>query len=117
MEKPTDPVVREDQIRQVASKGPRVTLGRVQSRVRRVMHLQPTGTTLTICVIELLNGTYITGESACVSPANFNKELGERIAYENAVQKIWALEGYLLRERLHDGMGAEGFQQAYYPHV
>lgn len=56
---------------------------------------------LTFCVLVLKNGFTVTGESACASPENFNKDLGERIARTNAVQKIWALEGYALRERLH----------------
>lgn len=56
---------------------------------------------LTFCVLVLRNGFTVTGESACASPENFNAELGRKIARQNAVQKIWPLEGYLLRERLH----------------
>ncbi len=58
------------------------------------------GTTLTVCCLTLANGFTVTGESACASPENFNAELGQRIARDNARQKIWALEGYALRERL-----------------
>lgn len=56
---------------------------------------------LTICVLVLRNGFTVTGESACASPENFNAEIGRQIARQNAVQKIWMLEGYLLKERLH----------------
>ena len=52
-----------------------------------------------ICEITLLNGFTVRGESACVSPANFNQELGEKISYEDARSKIWQIEGYLLQER------------------
>lgn len=55
---------------------------------------------LTFCVLVLRNGFTVTGESACASPENFNEEIGRRIARENAVEKIWLLEGYLLREQL-----------------
>jgi hypothetical protein len=58
------------------------------------------GTTLTVCCMKLANGFTVTGESACASPENFNEELGRKIARENAKEKIWALEGYALRERL-----------------
>lgn len=58
---------------------------------------------LTVCVLTLRNGFTVTGESACASPENFDKEIGERIAYEQALDKIWALEGYLLKQLLHDG--------------
>jgi hypothetical protein len=56
---------------------------------------------LTFCVLVLDNGINMTGESACVSPENFNAELGKKLARENALNKMWALEGYLLAERLH----------------
>lgn len=56
---------------------------------------------LTFCVIVLKNGFTVTGESACASPENFNAEIGQKIAYENARNKIWQLEGYLLKEKLN----------------
>lgn len=55
---------------------------------------------LTLCVLVLKNGFTVTGESACASPDNFNAEIGERIARENAVSKIWPLMGYALKENL-----------------
>lgn len=58
---------------------------------------------LTFCVLVLRNGFTVTGESACASPENFDAEIGRKIARQNAVAKIWPLEGYLLKQRLHDG--------------
>lgn len=55
---------------------------------------------LTFCVLVLKNGFTVTGESACASPENFDAEIGRKIARENAKQKIWALEGYLLKSNL-----------------
>ena len=52
---------------------------------------------LTFCVLVLKNGFTVTGESACASPENFDAELGQKIARQNAVQKIWPLMGYALR--------------------
>lgn len=57
--------------------------------------------TLTFCIITLENGFTVTGESACASPENFNEEIGKKIAYQNAREKIWLLEGYLLKEKIH----------------
>ena len=57
---------------------------------------------LTVCVLTLRNGFTVTGESACASPENYNKEIGEQIARTNAVEKIWVLEGYLLKQRLFE---------------
>ena len=58
------------------------------------------GTTLTVCALTLRNGFIVTGESAAASPENFDQEIGRKIARDNARNKIWALEGYLLREHL-----------------
>jgi hypothetical protein len=55
---------------------------------------------LTFCVLVLRNGFTVTGESACASPENFDAEIGRKIARENAVQKIWPLMGYALKDRL-----------------
>ena len=63
-------------------------------------HVFP-GTTLTVCALTLRNGYLVTGESAAASPANFDQAIGRKIARENARNKIWGLEGYLLREHLH----------------
>lgn len=55
---------------------------------------------LTFCVLVLKNGFTVTGESACASPENFDPEVGQKIARNNAVQKIWPLMGYELKTRL-----------------
>ncbi|HDU2653320.1 TPA: hypothetical protein U2R98_003677 [Yersinia enterocolitica] len=56
---------------------------------------------LTFCVLVLKNGFTVSGESACASPENFDAEIGRKIARQNAVNKIWILEGYLLKDRIH----------------
>ena len=56
---------------------------------------------LTFCVLVLRNGFTVTGESAPASPENFDPELGRKIARANAVNKIWPLMGYELKERLY----------------
>jgi len=57
---------------------------------------------LTFCVLVLRNGFTVTGESACASPENFDAEVGCKIARANAVNKVWPLMGYQLRQRLHE---------------
>jgi hypothetical protein len=63
---------------------------------------EPALSLLTFCVLVLRNGFTVTGESACASPENFDAEIGRKIAKSNAREKIWALEGYLLKTRLSD---------------
>lgn len=62
-------------------------------------HVFP-GTTVTVCCLKLKNGFTTVGESAAASPENFDQEIGRKIARQNAREKVWALEGYLLRQRL-----------------
>ncbi|EET7598062.1 TPA: hypothetical protein H6W04_003953 [Escherichia coli] len=57
---------------------------------------------LTFCVLVLRNGFTVTGVSACASPENFDAEIGRKIARQNAVNKIWMLEGYLLKQKLSE---------------
>lgn len=64
---------------------------------------------LTFCVLVLRNGFTVTGESACASPANFDADIGRKIARQNAVQKIWPLMGYELRtELMHSLLDFDG---------
>jgi hypothetical protein len=55
---------------------------------------------LTFCVLVLNNGFTVTGKAACASPENFDAELGQKIAHANAVNKVWPLLGYALKDRL-----------------
>lgn len=88
---------------EIAAKGltaPRITPAIVDGTiVREDYHVFPE-TTLTVCCLHLRNGFTVTGESACASPANFDEELGRKLARDSARNKIWALEGYALRERI-----------------
>lgn len=78
---------------------PKVTPTDIQGKIAKVDYLYHG--VLTLCVLTLKNGFTVTGESACASPALYNKALGEQYAYENAFKKVWPLEGYLLKERLY----------------
>lgn len=55
---------------------------------------------LSICILVMKNGFTLIGKSAPASAANFNAELGRKLAYEDAIRQLWPLEGYALRERL-----------------
>lgn len=96
----------QDIEKEIIAKGltaPRVTPERLEEVIKdEAYHVFP-GTLLTVCCLTLANGFTVIGESACASPANFNEELGRKIAREHAKQKIWPLEGYLLRQKLSTG--------------
>ena len=56
----------------------------------------------TLSTFLLPSGFTITGRSACVDPANFNTDLGAKLAYEDAKRQLWAFEGYRLQCQLAD---------------
>ena len=117
-----EPETVEQQIEQeIQSKNlnaPRLTPDHIDSKIKAVEYILPRDVckrdngvevfdaplplqTLTFCILTLENGFTVTGESACASPENFDAEIGKKIAYDNAREKIWSLEGYLLKEKLN----------------
>lgn len=93
----------EKEIQAKGLNAPRLTPDLIESKiVKEEYHLVTD--VLTVCVLTLENGFTVTGESACASHANYNKEIGDRIARGNAKEKIWVLEGYLLKQKLFEGL-------------
>ena len=90
----------EKEINEKGLNAPRVTPERVEEVIASEQYHVFAGTTFTACLLTLQNGYTVLGESACASPENFDAALGRKIARKNAVNKIWALEGYLLRQKL-----------------
>ena len=81
--------------------GAEALLARESAKLRIVIpHVAQALGLLTFCVLVLRNGFTVTGESACASPENFDAEIGRKIAFENAKQKIWPLMGYALKQQL-----------------
>ena len=98
--------MNDDQIEQkILNKGltaPRITPEQVDAAIiSEDYHVFP-DSTVTIALLKLENGFTVTGESACASPENFDAELGRKIARAQARDKIWALMGYALRQKLHE---------------
>jgi len=81
-----------------ASPAERITKEHIESRIKEKEFIR-IGETVTLCHITLDNGYSVRGESACVNPENYNQEIGERIAYDNAFGKLWPLFGFLLAEK------------------
>jgi hypothetical protein len=89
--------------REIQAKGlnaPRLNPQMIDEAIQAEQYHVFPGTTMTICALTLRNGYIVTGESAAASPENFDKDIGRKIARDNARNKIWALEGYLLRDTL-----------------
>lgn len=91
-----------------ARPAPRVTEDQINQRITDVRYWVLEGTTTTLCQITLDNGYSVRGESACVSPANFDEAIGRTYAYKNAFRKLWPLFGFLLAEKHFRSLGTAG---------
>lgn len=93
----------EKEIQDKGLNAPRLTPELIDDAIASEQYHVFPGTTMTVCALTLRNGYIVTGESAAASPENFDQDIGRKIARNNARNKIWALEGYLLRDRLANG--------------
>ena len=90
----------EDAIVAKGLTAPRITPDSLEAKIAdEAYHVFP-GTTVTVCLLTLENGFSVVGESAAVSEANFDADIGRQVARRRARDRMWQLEGYLLRERL-----------------
>lgn len=89
----------EAQLQQLGATAPRLQPADIDAViVGKTFTTLPSGKVM-VCELTLRNGFTVRGEAAVVSVANFRQDVGERISYENARDKVWELEGYLLQER------------------
>ena len=79
-----------------------ITLEHIQSKIKSESYIVLPDGRSTLCMLVMENGFTIKGLSACVDQANFDMNMGRKIALEDAIRQIWPLEGYLLAQRIHD---------------
>lgn len=91
----------------ISTEGPKITQEEILALMERVTFqtVVPEGTTSTFVHAYLDGRFYLaSGHSACVSPENFNAEIGYSIAKSKAVlaarDRLWELEGYRLYQSL-----------------
>lgn len=82
---------------------PKVTQATIQDHIAEIEYIYPAMlTTMTICIIRMVNGFIVLGKSAPVSEGNFDRDIGKRFAYDDAFKQLWQLEGYLLKQRIYE---------------
>jgi hypothetical protein len=90
----------EKEIQAKGLNAPRLNPQMIDDTIKSEAYYVFPGTTMTVCMLVLRNGFSVIGESAAASPENFDEAIGRKISRDNARNKIWALEGYLLRSKL-----------------
>lgn len=81
---------------------PRLSPAYIDSCIVNKEFTVTTGGRLMVCSLTLANGFIVIGESSVVSAANFNQELGEKISFTKARERIWELEAYLMYQRRYE---------------
>ena len=87
-----------------------VNESKLKASIAKVDFFVHPGSQLTICVVTMVNGYTVTGESACADPKMFNAEIGEKFAFAAAERKIWPLLGYALKDELYKAGAGSTFQ-------
>jgi len=78
----------------------RITLDWIKGQVVHSQCYQFPGTLMIVCCLTLKNGFNTVGQAACADAEIFNKLMGEKLAYEDALNKVWVLEGYRLKQKI-----------------
>lgn len=85
------------------SNAARVTPDHIQDCIAGEQYQVLDGTTVTVCLLHLRNGAKVIGYNyGSISVENQDWDLARVNAKAMAVEKVWELEGYLLRQRLHE---------------
>lgn len=66
------------------------------------IHIDTLFNKCTVVSIKLPNGFVIVESSACVSPENYDEDLGTEICMKRIKDKLWELEGYNLQSKLFE---------------
>ena len=77
-----------------------VDMTSMSAKIKEVIYTTVPNSTVTLCLLYMKNGYVVIGKSACVDASKFNVAIGEKYAYEDALDNLWPLEGYLMAERL-----------------
>lgn len=76
----------------------RLTEEFLENEIKHISYTRLTGT-LTHCAITVKNGFVFTGESACVDESDYEREIGKKVAFSNAFEKMWMPYGFYLKQK------------------
>ena len=75
-----------------------VTLEDLTDKIHKADYHRIGETTATVCSLTLKSGFVVIGQSACINSDMFDQEVGCEAAYQDAIQKLWELEAYRVKE-------------------
>lgn len=85
-------------MRKISIKGNKVTPQEVENAIKEELYIKM-GQKIAICHLTLVDGHEVIGNAGIVDPKLFNFEVGNKIARNNAIDKVWQHMGSILQER------------------
>lgn len=95
-----DEQVLEQELQDKGLDAPRLTPEDIDAVIVDETYTMLPGGKRMVCELTLENGFTVRGESACVSKENFDEDIGKRVSREDARNKVWGFEAYLLQESI-----------------
>lgn len=83
----------------------KITKEYIESRINNVSYHCVTDTK-TLCIITLDNGFTVTGESDVAYKRDYNLEIGQKVSFEKALNKVWDFIAFMVKQYKFD-MAAE----------
>ena len=77
--------------------GEHISASGIQERIEEVSFktIELAGNKFMYCGIRLQGGFVVVGKpAACIDPANWRDEIGQKISFDNSFDEIWRLEAY-----------------------
>lgn len=99
---PFSEVVQERDLVKRGLTAPRLTPDDINAVIAEQYYTTIGDTKHVICLLVLKNGFTVSGENACASPENWREDIAREMAYKQARDKVWELEGYLLKQKLYE---------------
>ena len=77
--------------------GEHIAASGIQERIEEIDYVTVNlaGSKFMYCGIKMRGGFVVTGKpAACIDPANWRDEIGQKVSFDNAFSEIWRLEAY-----------------------
>lgn len=84
---------------QIQIKGNKVTPDEVTNSITKEKYIK-VGTKKTVCHLTLIDGWEVIGVAGVVDPETYDETIGNSIAYQKALEKVWLHLGSILQDRI-----------------
>ena len=92
-------VSRNNKMKPIQLKGKTVTPQDVENCIVHEAYIK-TGKKITVCHLTLADGFEVVGTAGVVDPESYNPKIGNKVAREKALDKVWQHLGSILQNKL-----------------